>query len=511
MRLNRRRGAHFSLEAVSEPGGRGSCRANSVRGRVNTTGSAGASPSPTSPFQVVKRPLSFCGRQPAWRCIGLLAAWFASGCEGNHYRLEMSVEGDTLHRRLTCWRESGSEDDRRLHPMPDSELDRIARAYGVPAPESAEQEFTFNGDFQGSTPGDIGGAGALTAWTSDLGRSWAYVERFRGDDDLTASLDQRRAAVNTLCDVLLDWLHLELGDGPEFENARRLFQGPLRSDFLNLATYAWTAAAVQDAAQHGEYDFEFALRAATYAAERDYFDVKDVPQLLEAAERNDSKRLLAAVREALASKLDRDSLGEQWSFLDDETALQISLNRHLRQHAGYLEFVQRRQKAESDVAIPPPTEYVAELTLATVGTQFGGFDGLEASLQCPVEPYRTNGEWLADERVSWNRSLNSIDDPPRRVLPPLLYAMWSVPDADYQSARFGRVILQDEALAEYCLWHSLLTPNQQQQWGALLGGLDPGSPAAEWIEEFRFAPHDEEAETLAARGRELLLGALQSQ
>lgn len=438
-----------------------------------------------------------------------LLCCLAAGCESNHYRLEMSVEGDTLHRQLTCWRQTGGNDDRRLLAMPDAELQRIAAAYGVDAPQSAEREFTFSGDFSGSTPNDVGGAGSFTMWTSDLGRSWAYVERFRGDDDLTASIDQRREAVDAFVTVLVDWLHGELGDGPEFVQAEQLLNGTLKSDLSNLAAYAWTAAAVNDVTQSGQHDFEFGLRAAMFAAERDYFDLGDLPGLVQSIEKNDSRRLLNYVRSALATKLGKDALGAEWDFLENEERLQSSINEHLEQHPGYLEFVRERQTTEPD-ASPPPTEFVGGLAITTIGLGFGDFDGLEASLKCPVEPYRTNGTWSADEQaVFWNRPLNPIDDRPRSVLPPMLYAMWSVPEADYQTARFGRVILKDEALTEYCLWHSLLSPEQQQQWSALIGGLAPRSPAAQWIEEFRFVPHDEEAEALAARGRELLLGPLQ--
>jgi hypothetical protein len=128
-----------------------------------------------------------------------------------------------------------------------------------------------------------------------------------------------------------------------------------------------------------------------------------------------------------------------------------------------------------------------------------------------VQPYRTNGEWSPDEQlIAWDRQLEEMGKLPQHSLPVLLFAFWSEPDESLQNARFGRVIVQDEKLAEYCHWHAELIPEQAQQWGALISALQPGPAAAEWIEDFRFTPHDDAAERLAQRGRDLLLPGLRA-
>lgn len=447
------------------------------------------------------------------RLIGtLLLLCLAAGCEANRYRLEMSVEGEKLHRRLTCWRQTGGDDDRQLVPMHDSELQRIALAYGVEPPQSAEQEFTFSGEFTGGTPNDVGGAGSLTMRASDFGVSWTYVERFRGDDDLIAAMDRRRQAVDKFVDVLTDWLQGALGESADFEAVHAFVDETLRADLKNLTAYAWTAAAVQDATQSPEHNFEFGLRLALYAAERGYVGVDDVPMLLRSIEINDSQRLLHFVRSALAAQAGLETFGDEWRILDDQSRLEESLNHELQQHPGYLEFVRERRTSDPEAAVPPPTEYVGALALEMIGIEFGGFDSLEATLECPVEPYRTNGVWLEEEQVlSWERSMNPIDGGPRNALPSLLFAMWSIPSSEYQSAHFGRVILEDEALADYCLWSSRLSPAQQAQWNALIEALNPQSPSADWIADFHFAPQNGQSEELAEEGRGLLLNALQAE
>lgn len=452
------------------------------------------------------------------RTTAILCAFLAAGCEASHYKLEMSVDGSALDRKLTCWRQSGGDEDRQLRPMPEPELQRIAHAYGVDVPATGEREFEFSGRFEGTTPDDVGGAGALTMWTSDLGRSWAYVERFRGNDDLAAMEDQRRAALNDLLGLLTDWLHTELGDGAEFEQVHMFLNETLRHDLENAAEYSSLAADMQDLSGDSEHAFEIGLRVAQYAAERGYFDLQDVPSALLSAENGDATLTLGLVRSILAAKLGHE-LADEWDFLGTPDRLSESLNRSLQQHPLYVEFVRQRAKQNPMNAPPTPTELIATLAFSASGMHWGGFDGLDVTLNVPAEPYRTNGVWSPDElQVVWNRRLQGISDEredmpgePQQSLPSLLFAFWSLPDADLQTARFGRVILRDQALAEYCQWHADLTPQQREQWTLLIAALKPGPGAAEWIENFHFTPGSEADEQIAQRGRLLLLTGLNAE
>jgi hypothetical protein len=436
----------------------------------------------------------------------------AAGCEANHYKLEMSVDGSTLTRKLTCWRQHGSDEDRQLLPMPEPELQRIAAAYGVEVPQTGEHEFEFTGQFDGSTPNDVGGAGALTLQSSTLGRSWAYVERFRGNDDLAASEAERRAALDDLIRLLTGWLHAELGDGEEFEQVRQLLDDTLRHDLENITEYSSIAAVIEEVTGDPQYGFEIGLRIAQYSAERGYFDLKEIPTVMQSLRHVDGPGTLQLARSILAAKLGREELGENWSFLSTDDRVQESINRSLQEHPLYARYRIRAARANPEAAPPPPTELLVSLAFTASGLQWGGFDGLDVTLSCPVEPYRTNGEWSANPaQVVWDRRLEQIGDIPQQSLPALLFAFWSAPDEPFQNARFGRVILQDQALADYCRWHAELSTEQSQQWDALLAALKPGPAASEWVSDFRFAPHDDAAERLAQRGRELILSGLQAE
>jgi hypothetical protein len=192
--------------------------------------------------------------------------------------------------------------------------------------------------------------------------------------------------------------------------------------------------------------------------------------------------------------------------------VQESINRSLQEHPLYAKYRIRAARANPEGAPPPPTELLVSLAFTASGLHWGGFDGLDVTLSCPLEPFRTNGTWSADDgHVVWERQLQEIDDVPQQSLPAMLFAFWSVPDDDFQTARFGRVVLSDQELADYCQWHSQLSPSQAEQWDALIAALKPGPSAAEWIEDFRFTPHDDAAEHLAQRGRELLLSGLNAE
>ena len=60
----------------------------------------------------------------------------------------------------------------------------MARAYGKTEMGETARKHRFTGKFAGRTPDDVGGAGSYTHWETAFGSASAYVERFRGSDDL---------------------------------------------------------------------------------------------------------------------------------------------------------------------------------------------------------------------------------------------------------------------------------------------------------------------------------------
>lgn len=119
----------------------------------------------------------------------------------------------------------------------------------------------------------------------------------------------------------------------------------------------------------------------------------------------------------------------------------------------------------------------------------------------------TNGRWSPGfEQIKWvDRALN------REGLPQIVYAVWDEPDDDWQTARFGSVVLRGDPLLQYCLWYHGLTASESGEWDAFVGALTPDAELGQALREFRFS--DEPAsrgpdECLASEPRAAILQGL---
>jgi hypothetical protein len=95
-------------------------------------------------------------------------------------------------------------------------------------------------------------------------------------------------------------------------------------------------------------------------------------------------------------------------------------------------------------------------------------------------------------------------------LPDILFALWVEPAAEKQIEHFGKVVLNDEELVQYCLWRCGLPEEKARLWEAFLGGLKPGADLIERINGFRFADESKDAKTPIAyrQIREILVKEL---
>lgn len=203
-------------------------------------------------------------------CLSLgMCGLLLAGCDRDRYEIEMKADGDALQRKVTCWRDS----DDKQQSLPPETLDQIGKSY--PKREKSGMKEVFTGRFSGATPEDVGGKGSFTRFTSPLGSAAAYVERFRGDDDLDGRFDRARRAADQLSDLIAGWLTAELGKEPGFDRLKTWLDGDLRKDLRNLSALSGTCQVV--ASVDKESAKEFFVRAAQYLAERGYFAPQDIP------------------------------------------------------------------------------------------------------------------------------------------------------------------------------------------------------------------------------------------
>ncbi|MEX0641775.1 MAG: hypothetical protein WD468_03695 [Pirellulales bacterium] len=411
-------------------------------------------------------------------CALLAAALFA-GCSRNEYVVELKPTGDVIERRLTGWHLQGSgERDDQIGQLGADELARLARLYEKRASGLNEKKQTFVGRFREKLPQDIGGDGTYTFWDTPLGSMAAYVERFRGNDDLLAKQDRHHKIIDDAVDLLIGWLEAELGKQAEFDKLRTFVDRNLRRDLKNLASYATHAGS---AARDSTAIEEWAVRMMQYCCERGYVTPREIPRLMRSWQEDLPLVLLSRI---VTTNMKVD--GERPAFLADEPTAQASLRRYLSTTPQYRRLVTEWvAKGRPDANTPKPDD-VLEMVLEPVNDEIGWFrrhDKLDLRLSCSTEPVHTNGKWDAGKKqVVWQSEIS----PP--LLPPTLcYATWSEPNQKFQHEHFGKVALTGKALQSYAMWYHGLTAKESAQWDAFVEKLTPGPDLKKVLGQFQFS------------------------
>jgi len=424
-------------------------------------------------------------RQLGIMCVGILL--LGSGCSRNSYELQITPRGAEFHRQLTCWHNPSGQRG-RVAPLPAEELSRIGGLYPQPPSTDKSGKTVFAGVFRGQTPADLGGAGLYSRFDTPLGATVAYLERFRGNDNLEEVLARRRAAADRLCDLLLGWLQSEIGNRPNFSRLKRFMNDEFRQDLKNVSLYSWSGEVAAGTQREGSP--EFLVRIGQYLYERGYLGPADVPRLATALAANDPAWVWLHVQRLVATRLGIEATApvpEFLGFLATQEKAQASLLTYVRGTDLFKKRVAqfREQKANrSPGAEPKPEDVLGELTVEALlpPSLQSSHDQLSVSLACPRRPFETNGTWdAATGRVRWEARIQQ-----QGTLPVVCYAFWSEPDATAQRDHFGNVLLDDEVLAQFALWYVALPPPRARQCDAFLAGCRPGADLAQRIAGFHF-------------------------
>jgi hypothetical protein len=424
--------------------------------------------------------------------LSVVLAMLAGGCAHNEYQLELRPDGESIERKLTLWRVDGD----KIGPFPPEQLQAIAKLYPQRLTPADAQKHAFVGRFGPSLPDDVGGAGSYTYLASSLGDSYAYVERFRGDDDVEQQLQARRQAAQRLSELVLGWCQQQLGREPGFDMLRQFLENDFRRDLANVAIYAWLGDMApskdgQRAEPSPSGDAEMAVRVAQYLIERGYVTLSQMPRLYRAIATQDDDALGEIVARFVAGKMGHPAdrpLPQALRIFTKPGELKESWQKYLAATPEYQAHLEQWRAQNRDNPEPPhppqPDEVLGELAMnGVLGLRlFQTSDELTLRLYCGRQPYSTNGQWLDREGcVEWSDQI--IDKP----FPVLCYATWSAPNERFQIARFGRVVLRDEDLTAYCLWLKSLTRDETEHWEKFLASLEPGPAGIARLKEFRFA------------------------
>ena len=451
-------------------------------------------------------------------CLALAALLLAAGCE-DVYQIQVTPEGDSIHRELTCWR---VDHQNQLKPLPQEKLDRIAKFYTSRKTSDDGNKHIFAGRFTESTPPELGGAGCFMRFRSSLGDAYSYVERFGTNDDPETTLARQRAAADRLVDLLIGWMESQLSRDPRFPQLKRFLDTELRKDLKNLALYGW-AGDVATAAK-GQFDGEPLMRALLYLWQRDYIRRSELPVLARAIAAGDQEQLVRHFRRFVARRmgvLDDEPIPTSLAFLGSRQRQKQSLDVYIHSTELYqkrlAEWEQQRND-NPDLQKPEPEDLLKELLTEAFGPyQFvlpalGDRERITLRLRTGVAPYATNGKWEAGAAtVVFEERLY-----PHRAIPALCFALWSVPHERFQRDHFGRVILTGGNLARYVMWYNTLSKEETEEWDGMLSALKPDGDIAKTLRAFRFAAEpkpdpldpDSTPSTWADEAKRLLLDAL---
>lgn len=452
------------------------------------------------------------GNRAGFAFLAFLAV-LGAGCEHDAFVLDITVDGDGFQRQLTAWhvKGSGDESEPQIAPIDSEMLARLEKLYGSSRTIEEGRKHVFAGHFRETTPKDVGGYGSLIRIESPLGDVTFYDERFRGSADLEQQLADRRAAVDELIDLAIGWLRSEMGNDEDFGKLETMLDQRLRHDLKNMATYAWTGAALS---QFHEGDSrEMAYRAWQYACEQDYFRVSELPTLIRAvttAER-DPQRLLRAVQRVAARQIgvpDDQPIPKSLAWLADSDRLKRSLEEYLRRTETYKASYRQWQASRAEdpeQEEPDPTEVVVGgIIVRILGLEFpGNGDTVEVHLHGVREPFETNGQWDGETaQVTWSHQMSS------NPLAAFSYATCADPCEDFQREHFGRVLLTGEKLAEYAVWYNGLDAKESVAWDEFVGACRPSEQLRSRIESYRLPGESDESAPLSDVPRRLLVEAL---
>jgi hypothetical protein len=447
-------------------------------------------------------------------CLAALAA-LVTGCPHNEYVVELVPHGNVIERKLVFFRADGVDTNGvpNYQSFPSNELAAISALYPPGSVTRDGERHVAKGEFAGAMPGDVGGAGLYKNLTTSLGSAGFYVERFRGNDDLSAQTTRRLAAADQLTDLVLGWSRKEFGREAGYKNLRHFLDVDFRRDLKNLAMYSWAgeiASSYKDEAAE-----EFIVRFGQYLVERGYVKIEDAPGLIKSFFGKNDARALLPIQRLVAEKLGVPPTGpmpQSLEFLSDAEAMQKSFDKFLTGTTGYrasLRQWEKEKKLKPDLQKPNPSDAVNELFSRLIQADSGGEnDHLAVKLSLSSAPTHTNGKWdETHKQVLWESGLEEKEKAAR--LPVFCYASWSNPHDEFQQQHFGRVILSGDELLKYCLWRGGLDESLGSEWDKFLSDLRPGGELTMKLDAFQFSGGARQNSSAADFGKGLIKPALE--
>ena len=405
------------------------------------------------------------------------------GCERDHIEVTVAPRPDgSFTRTIRLWRTHSSRPGELLAPSA-AVVETAKPHYKERLPDQGGV-VRFQGTFR-EVPRDMAlgehaNRGGYTMWASRLGQLAAYRERRPGRTDLHACYTDAAAALDLATEVAATMVRQELKGEKGADRLAAFIESDFRRDAKDILFYLAVGSVSQlpmDAEAESDHDRTFGLLAFALqlAEERGYLKVKDVLGLLGGDDQRRKEALLSFVARKMGRELD-DGLRTKLTALGSTWGDGPAFERALKSHGMTKEQFEKTASAIGNVV---------------AFNIFNEDAGLRYVLVVPPGADRvlTNGR-RRDEgrRIEW---ADEIDKRPVGRVP---YALWTVPDAAWQTQHLGRVAVRDGELQAYVVWELSLSPDKLAAWLAAVDRLDPKGDLEAQLSAIHLTPPEPDAE-----------------
>lgn len=434
-------------------------------------------------------------RRAILAAASVLVGLLMQGCNVDRYELEVKPKGEELEQKLTVYRivDKGEGKPKETESLSEAELDKLRAFYKRDGKDGPGGRKIFTRLLKDAKPSANlrGGQARFLCYSSDLGNSSMYMESLNGEDDLAGALQRRLDSADHLADLILQWFSLELAIEPRTKDLLHWIANDFRKDLRNFSAYLWQIHCTNPLDESSEWR----TRLFSYVLDHGYFTKDDIPRLgrafqnLESAEGD--RALFSWLQRFVARRMgipDDKPVPESLAFLGSREKLVASMQQNIHKTKTYEILWRKETKGRLDLITPenPGNGLLLMYSL------FESFDLFEAGplhshayefsvkLQAPAKPDWTNGEWEEKSKtVQWG-----LDSPGMKKAS-FVYAGWAEP-SERQTARFGKVLLDGQRLAQYAVWFQALHEHERAEWTAFVDTIKPGDDLAKALESFRF-------------------------
>jgi hypothetical protein len=409
----------------------------------------------------------------------LLAVLFLiPGCVRTTYDVDLTVEGNQLHRVVT--------EQVRDTQNPEKDTDTVLTdgLFTVMPEDITRLIDTPEGvDRPIDIPGNIDNAGQYIRYESAMGTAQIYIEQFRGNSRPADTLQSAFANIDTGMDAILAELRTTCSDMEQFPKLETFIDDTLRADLKDLCVYFYLLSNTPHATWLGPADNAdanayrpklseiYLMRITQFLLNEEYLTPETAPTwarlITEGTENGDDLEWCEDFSEQLFS----DILARKAEVTNPEL---IDALIHI--DLGSLRAPEYKYDDEDDTFSDDDSPTITADLITVAAWSYllfpsGDNEHINAQLTEVATPLLSNGWWDEEtQTIHWTRPL-----PDRSSLPALCYAIWADSNDDFQKEHFGNVILTGEDLFLYCAWKASLTDAEAAEWDAALATCTPGS------------------------------------